>query len=89
MLWCAAKVALLSARENSPNLIPVLIFGGAQESASPEALDNLVWFREHGGIVYHHNLTFGADLQVSRTTHCTMVNYHGEYERVIGAIARS
>lgn len=60
----AAKVALLSARESSPNLVPVLLFGGTQDAASPKALDNIVWFKEHGGIVYHHNLTFGPDLQV-------------------------
>lgn len=60
----AAKVALLSARESSPNLVPVLLFGGTQDAASPEALDNVAWFKEHGGIVYHHNLTFGPDLQV-------------------------
>ena len=66
-LVAAAKVALLSARDSSPNLIPVLIFGGTQDAASPEALDDIVWFKEHGGIVYHHNLTFGPDLQVG---HC-------------------
>ena len=65
----AAKVALLSSREKSPNLVPVIIVGGAQGSASNEFLDNLAWFREHGGIVYHHNLTFGADLQVCLDTH--------------------
>ena len=43
------------------------MYGGVQDAASPEALDNIVWFREHGGIVYHHNLTFGPDLQVG---HC-------------------
>ncbi|KAL3162680.1 hypothetical protein ABBQ38_008725 [Trebouxia sp. C0009 RCD-2024] len=61
--WRLAKIALLSAKESSPNLVPVLIYGGVQDAASPEALDNIVWFREHGGIVYHHNLTFGPDLQ--------------------------
>ena len=65
----AAKVALLSSKEHSPNLVPVIIVGGAQGSASIEFLENLAWFRDHGGIVYHHNLTFGADLQVCLGTH--------------------
>lgn len=60
----AAKVALLSARKRSPNLVPVLIFGGTQNAASPEALDHIKWFKKHGGTLYHHNLTFGPDLQV-------------------------
>ena len=42
------------------------MFGGTQDAASPEALDNIVWFKQHGGIVYHHNLTFGSDLQVGQ-----------------------
>ncbi len=71
----AAKVALLSSRDNSPNLVPVIIVGGAQGSASDEFLDNLAWFREHGGIVYHHNLTFGADLQVCLGTHSARFYY--------------
>lgn len=61
--WRYAKVALLSAREHSQNLVPVLIFGGTHDAASPEARENIIWFREHGGIVYHHNLTFGSNLQ--------------------------
>ena len=61
----AAKIAVLSAHDNSPNLIPVVIFGGAHGSVSSEAQENLEWFREHGGLIYHHNLTFGDDLQVS------------------------
>lgn len=71
----AAKVALLSSRDNSPNLVPVIIVGGAQGSASSEFLDNLAWFREHGGIVYHHNLTFGSDLQVCVGTLSARLRY--------------
>ena len=61
----AAKIAVLSAQDNSPNLIPVLIFGGAHGSVSSEAQENLEWFRDHGGLIFHHNLTFGDGLQVS------------------------
>lgn len=60
----AAKVALLSATKHSPNLVPVLIYGGRQDSVSREALENILWFEKHGGIVHQHNLTFGLDLQV-------------------------
>lgn len=63
-MYRAAKVAVLSAKEHSPNLIPVLLFGSAGSSASPEAEANMHWFHANGGIVYHHNLTFMHDLQV-------------------------
>lgn len=61
----AAKVAVLSAKEHSPNLIPVLLYGGSSGEASAAAHDNILWYREQGGIVYHHNLTFMSDLQAS------------------------
>lgn len=61
--WRYAKVAMLSAKEHSPNLIPVLLYGDSSGEASAAAHQNIVWYREHGGIVYHHNLTFMSDLQ--------------------------
>lgn len=61
--WRYAKVAVLSAKEHSPNLIPVLLYGGSSGRPSPAADANLQWYREQGGIVYHHNLTFMSDLQ--------------------------
>ena len=60
----AAKVAVLSAKEHSPNLIPVLLYGGSSGVPSLTGEANIHWFREQGGIVYHHNLTFMSDLQV-------------------------
>lgn len=62
----AAKVAVLSAKEQSPNLIPVLLYGGSSGEASAAAHENILWFRDQGGIVYHHNLTFMSNLQVSK-----------------------
>ena len=62
----AAKVAVLSAKEHSPNLIPVLLYGGSSGEASAAAHENILWYREQGGIVYHHNLTFMPDLKVSK-----------------------
>ena len=62
----AAKVAVLSAKEHSPNLIPILLYGGSSGEASAAAQENILWFREQGGIVYHHNLTFMSNLQVSK-----------------------
>ncbi len=59
----AAKVAVLSAKEHSPNLIPVLLYGGSSGVPSLTGEANILWFREQGGIVYHHNLTFMSDLQ--------------------------
>ena len=59
----AAKVAVLSAKEHSPNLIPVLLYGGSTGVPSLTGQANIHWFREQGGIVYHHNLTFMSDLQ--------------------------
>ena len=60
----AAKVAVLSAKEHSPNLIPVLLYGGSSGVPSLTGEANIHWYREQGGIVYHHNLTFMSDLQV-------------------------
>ena len=57
---------MLSAKEHSPNLIPVLLYGGASGDASAAAHENILWYREQGGIVYHHNLTFMADLEVNK-----------------------
>lgn len=57
---------MLSAKEHSPNLIPVLLYGDSSGEASAAAHQNIVWYREHGGIVYHHNLTFMSDLQASK-----------------------
>ena len=59
----AAKVAVLSAKEHSPNLIPVLLYGGSSGVPSPTGEANIHWYREQGGIVYHHNLTFMSDRQ--------------------------
>lgn len=66
MLLLAAKVAVLSAKEHSPNLIPVLLYGGSSGEASAAAHENILWYREQGGIVYHHNLTFMPDLKASK-----------------------
>jgi len=60
----AAKVAVLSAKEHSPNLIPVLLYGGSSGVPSLTGEANIHWYREQGCIVYHHNLTFMSDLQV-------------------------
>ncbi len=49
----AAKVAVLSAKEHSPNLIPVLLYGGSSGVPSPTGEANIHWYREQGGIVYH------------------------------------
>lgn len=57
-------MALLSAKEHSPNLLPVLLVGNYGGSASSETEASLRWFHEYGGIVYHHNLSFIYDLQV-------------------------
>ena len=54
----------MSAKEKSPNLIPVLLYGGSSGLPSPAAEANLQWYREAGGIVYPHNLTFISELQV-------------------------
>lgn len=62
----AAKVAVLSAKEHSPNLIPVLIYGGSSGEPSAAAHENILWYRQQGGIVYHHNLTFMSELQASK-----------------------
>ncbi|KAL0017739.1 hypothetical protein WJX77_009495 [Trebouxia sp. C0004] len=61
--WRYAKVAVLSAKEHSPNLIPVLLYGGSSGVPSLTGEANIHWYREQGGIVYHHNLTFMSDLQ--------------------------
>ena len=66
----AAKVAVLSAKERSPNLIPVLLYGGSSGDPSPAAEANLQWYREAGGIVYPHNLTFMSELQVHAELTC-------------------
>ena len=66
---CAAKVAVLSAQEHSPNLVPVMLYGGWSGLPGADAQDNILWFREHGGIIYHHNLTFMPDLLVSCLQH--------------------
>lgn len=61
-----AQAAVLSAQENSPNLVPILIFADQQpESDANTYHDMLNWFREHGCLVYHHRLTFLKDIQVS------------------------
>ena len=59
---------MLSAKEHSPNLIPVLLYGGSSGEPSAAAHKNILWYREQGGIVYHHNLTFMSELQVSKFT---------------------
>eukprot|EP00891_Asterochloris_glomerata_P008328 jgi/Astpho2/8328/Aster-x0354 len=62
--WRYAQAAVLSAQENSPNLVPVLIFADQQpESDANTYHDMLNWFREHGCLVYHHRLTFLKDIQ--------------------------
>ena len=43
-----------------------MLYGGWGGPPDDAAQDNILWFREHGGIVYHHNLTFMPDLQVSQ-----------------------
>jgi len=74
----AVKVALLSARDKSPNLIPVILLGEAHGSANAATQSNIDWFREHGGIVYRHNLTFRADIQVwpSALLTCMCIHHH-------------
>ena len=49
------KVALLSAKENAPSLIPVLIYSGAAGVAT-------AWFERQGGTVLFHDLPFFDDL---------------------------
>ena len=62
---CAAvKVAVLSAKQSSPNLVPVLLFANSTTPDPPELQSNLQWFKRRG-IVYHHSLTFASDMQVS------------------------
>lgn len=70
--YVAVKVAVLSARDHSPNLIPVILVGEVHGSADPAALGSIDWLQEHGGIVYRHNLSFRADIQVwsSGLLHC-------------------
>lgn len=63
-LWFAVKIALLSAKEHSPNLLPILLVGNYGGIASPSSEADLLWFQRNGGIVYHHNLSFINDLQV-------------------------
>ena len=60
----AVKVALLSAMDKSPNLVPVLLLGEGHGPADFETVDNILWFQQHGGFVCRHNLSFGADMQV-------------------------
>lgn len=66
LLYCAAKVAVLSAQEHSPNLMPVMLYGGWSGPPDDAARKNIVWFREQGEIVYSHNLTSMPDLQVGQ-----------------------
>ena len=49
------KVALLSAKENAPSLIPVLIYSGAAGAST-------AWFERQGGTVIFHDLPFFDDL---------------------------
>ena len=41
-----------------------MLYGGWSGPPDDAAHKNIVWFRQQGGIVYHHNLTFMPDLQV-------------------------
>ncbi|KAL0046177.1 hypothetical protein WJX82_004961 [Trebouxia sp. C0006] len=61
--WNYVKVALLSAMDKSPNLVPVLLLGEGHGPADFETVDNILWFQQHGGFVCRHNLSFGADMQ--------------------------
>lgn len=65
MYWRAARVAVLSAKEHSPNLLPVLLLSSSGSSSSPALEAHLQWLQDNGVIVYRHNLTFMHDLQVS------------------------
>ena len=45
---CAVQVAVMSAREHSPNLLPVLLYPGKRETWLTE------WLAAHGGLAFHH-----------------------------------
>ena len=49
------KVAMLSAKENAPSLIPVLIYSGAASVST-------AWFEGQGGTVIFHDVPFYTDL---------------------------
>ena len=51
------KVALLSARQRAPSLIPYLIYSGAPNKMT-------AWFELNGGTIVPHDLSFIQDFQV-------------------------
>lgn len=54
------KVAILSAQENAPRLVPVIVFTGGTAGNS----DLTVWIEEHGGFVLNHKLSFYKELRL-------------------------
>ena len=49
------RVALLSAKENAPSLVPILIYSGAASVTT-------AWFERQGGTVIFHDVPFYTDL---------------------------
>ena len=58
------RVALLSAREKAPSLVPYLIYSGPANTMT-------AWFEQHGGTVIFHDLSFFADLREDMKSHAS------------------
>ena len=59
----ALKVAILSAREHAPSLLPIVVITGPVSSEGA-ALSN--WLHRHNSLTVHHDLSFRHDMEKLR-----------------------
>ena len=59
----ALKVAILSARDQAPSLLPVVVLTGPRSS---EELVLRQWLHRHGALTLHHELSFHSDMELLR-----------------------
>ncbi len=59
----ALKAAILSAREQAPSLLPLVVLTGP---ASSEGKALRRWLQQHGSLTIHHDLSFQHDMDLLR-----------------------
>ena len=57
----ALKVAILSAREHAPSLVPVVVLTGPKSS---EGVALRKWLNQYGSLIIHHDLSFHHDMSL-------------------------
>ena len=73
------RVALTSAKERAPSLVPHLIYSGEKDEHLLE------WYKHNGGTVHHHNLSFYDKLQATVKAGkqpASWLTQHGAYLRM-------